>query len=121
MLTDSIVAMISGSTAAWGQLSSCRYQHPEHHNNTNKWVYFCCCPFVGALLQGSIWQALVGLLLFHTLFVVPQTGQALFGIPQIGEYFRVRSLWSHRGSVGTPFMANRSDKLQEKLQAANWP
>jgi simple sugar transport system permease protein len=52
---------------------------------------------IAALLVGgatarraTIWQALLGVLLFHTLFVVsPSAGQAIIGIPQIGEYFRV--------------------------------
>jgi len=52
---------------------------------------------IAALLVGgatarkaSIWQALLGVLLFHMLFVVsPGAGQAIIGIPQIGEYFRV--------------------------------
>lgn len=35
-------------------------------------------------------QAIVGCLLFHTLFVVAQdAGTALFGDPAIGEFFRV--------------------------------
>jgi simple sugar transport system permease protein len=51
---------------------------------------------IAALLVGgastrraTIWNAIVGVLLFHTLFVVsPLAGQRLLGIPQVGEYFR---------------------------------
>ena len=35
-------------------------------------------------------QALIGVLLFHTLFIVaPQAGKNLFDNAQLGEYFRV--------------------------------
>ncbi len=52
---------------------------------------------IAALLVGgatvkkaTVFNALLGVLLFHTLFVVsPQAGQKLFGQPQVGEYFRV--------------------------------
>jgi simple sugar transport system permease protein len=51
---------------------------------------------IAALLVGgatvahaTIWHAIIGTLLFHTLFVVaPVAGQTLFGSVQIGEYFR---------------------------------
>ncbi|MCA9755488.1 MAG: ABC transporter permease [Candidatus Eisenbacteria bacterium] len=39
--------------------------------------------------HATIWHAILGTLLFHTLFVVaPLAGQAVFGAVQIGEYFR---------------------------------
>lgn len=51
---------------------------------------------IAALLVGgatvahaTIWHAIIGTALFHTLFVVaPIAGQTLFGSVQIGEYFR---------------------------------
>ena len=51
---------------------------------------------IAALLVGgatvaraTIWQALLGTLLFHTLFIVsPVAGQKLLGSAQVGEYFR---------------------------------
>jgi simple sugar transport system permease protein len=51
---------------------------------------------IAALLVGgasvrkaSIWNAIIGVILFHTLFVVaPSAGNRLFGQPQIGEFFR---------------------------------
>ncbi len=40
-------------------------------------------------IKASIWNALLGVLLFHTLFVVaPSAGNKLFGQPQVGEFFR---------------------------------
>ncbi|NLY29852.1 MAG: ABC transporter permease [Firmicutes bacterium] len=90
-----IIAMIFSTVlAAWGQLIFLQNISTLNTYNSHEQVGTFA---VAALLVGgatatraSIWQALVGLLLFHTLFVVsPQAGQALFGIPQIGEYFRV--------------------------------
>lgn len=51
---------------------------------------------IAALLVGgastrkaTIWNAIIGVLLFHTLFVVaPSAGNKLFGQPQVGEFFR---------------------------------
>ena len=51
---------------------------------------------IAALLVGgattrkaTIWNAILGVLLFHTLFVVaPSAGNKLFGQPQVGEFFR---------------------------------
>ncbi len=40
--------------------------------------------------RATVGQALLGVILFHTLFVIsPYAGKALFGNAQIGEYFRV--------------------------------
>lgn len=51
---------------------------------------------IAALLVGgastrkaNIWNAIIGVILFHTLFIVtPSAGNKLFGQPQIGEFFR---------------------------------
>ncbi len=51
---------------------------------------------IAALLVGgastkkaTIWNAVIGVILFHTLFVVaPSAGNKLFGQPQVGEFFR---------------------------------
>lgn len=51
---------------------------------------------IAALLVGgasvkkaNIWNAILGVILFHALFVVaPSAGNRLFGQPQIGEFFR---------------------------------
>lgn len=42
-----------------------------------------------SVARATVWQALLGTLLFHTLFyVAPTAGQRIFGEVQIGEYFR---------------------------------
>lgn len=41
------------------------------------------------VVHATIWHALIGTLLFHTLFIVsPIAGQTLLGSAQVGEYFR---------------------------------
>jgi simple sugar transport system permease protein len=44
----------------------------------------------GATIErATIWHAILGTLLFHSLFVIsPIAGQNLLGSPQVGEYFR---------------------------------
>lgn len=92
--TRIIAMIISTVLAAWGQLIFLQNISTLNTYNSHEQVGTFA---VAALLVGgatasraTIWQALVGLLLFHTLFVVsPQAGQAIIGIPQIGEYFRV--------------------------------
>ena len=79
--------------AAWGQLIFLQNLGSLNTFNAHEQVGMFS---VAALLVGgasvkraSIWNAIVGVLLFHTLFVVsPLAGQKLFGEPQIGEWFR---------------------------------
>ncbi|NLM94989.1 MAG: ABC transporter permease [Firmicutes bacterium] len=90
-----IIAMILSTVlAAWGQLIFLQNISTLNTYNSHEQVGTFA---IAALLVGgatarraTIWQAILGLLLFHTLFVVsPLAGQAIVGIPQIGEYFRV--------------------------------
>lgn len=90
-----IIAIIfSTILAAWGQLIFLQDISTLNTYNSHEQVGTFA---IAALLVGgantkraTIWQALIGVLLFHTLFVVsPLAGQKLVGIPQIGEYFRV--------------------------------
>jgi len=79
--------------AAWGQLIFLQNLGSLNTFNAHEQVGMFS---VAALLVGgasvkkaSIWNAIVGVILFHTLFVVsPLAGQKLFGEPQIGEWFR---------------------------------
>ena len=90
-----VIAMILSTVlAAWGQLIFLQNISTLNTYNSHEQVGTFA---IAALLVGgatarraTIWQALLGVLLFHTLFVVsPSAGQAIIGIPQIGEYFRV--------------------------------
>lgn len=79
--------------AAWGQLIFLQNLGSLNTFNAHEQVGMFS---VAALLVGGasvkragIWNAIIGVLLFHTLFVVsPLAGQKLFGEPQIGEWFR---------------------------------
>ncbi len=59
------------------------------HLNTD--VFSCAALLAGGatLYRADIRHAFIGILLFHSLFIVsPQAGQNLFGNPALGEYFR---------------------------------
>ena len=90
-----IIAMIlSTEIAAWGQGVFLPNNGTLNTYNSHEQVGMFS---IAALLVGgastrraTIFQALIGVILFHTLFVVsPLAGQKLFGVPQIGEHFRV--------------------------------
>ena len=90
-----IIAMILSTViAGWGQMVFLQNIGTLNTYNSHEQVGMFS---IAALLVGgastrraTIWQAIVGVVLFHTLFVVsPLAGQRLFGVPQIGEYFRV--------------------------------
>jgi len=80
--------------AAWGQLIFLQNIGTLNTYNSHEQIGMFS---IAALLVGGastrkagIGNAILGVFLFHTLFVVsPLAGQAVFGIPQIGEYFRV--------------------------------
>lgn len=89
-----IIAVIYSTVlAAWGQLIFLQNLGSLNTFNAHEQVGMFS---VAALLVGGasvkragIWNAIIGVLLFHTLFVVsPLAGQKLFGEPQIGEWFR---------------------------------
>jgi simple sugar transport system permease protein len=59
------------------------------HLNTD--IFSCAALLAGGatVTRAKVRHALIGIVLFHTLFVVsPQAGQNLFGNPALGEYFR---------------------------------
>jgi len=89
-----IATMISTVLAAWGQLLFVQNLGTFNTYNSHEQVGMFS---IAALLvsgatvsRATIWHALLGTILFHTLFVVsPLAGKALAGDAQIGEYFRV--------------------------------
>lgn len=57
----------------------------------NSDIFSCAAILAGGatIFRARIANALIGVLLFHTLFIVsPQAGQNVFGNPALGEYFR---------------------------------
>jgi simple sugar transport system permease protein len=89
-----IAIIISTVLGAWGQIIFLQNIGTMNTYSSHEQVGMFS---IAALLVGgattrkaTIWNALVGVLLFHTLFLVsPLAGQQIAGIPQVGEYFRV--------------------------------
>ncbi|MGE5528978.1 MAG: ABC transporter permease subunit [Patescibacteria group bacterium] len=86
--------IISTVLAAWGQLIFLQNIGTLNTYNSHEQVgmFSIAALLVGGatIRRATVWNALIGVLLFHTLFVVsPLAGQTILGIPQVGEYFRV--------------------------------
>lgn len=88
-----LAIMLSTMFAAWGQIIFLQNMGILNTYGSHKQIALFA---VAALLIGgasvskaTIGQAFLGVLLFHTLFIVsPKAGLHLFGDAQLGEYFR---------------------------------
>lgn len=85
--------MISTIFAAWGQIIF--LQNLGTLNTYGSHVQISTFAIAALLIGGAsvskatVGQALLGVILFHTLFIVsPMAGKNLFGNAQVGEYFR---------------------------------
>ena len=92
--TRVIAIMISTVLAGWGQLLFVQnmgsFQTYGAHEQVG--LYAGAAILVGgaSIVRATNAQALIGCVLFHTLFIVaPAAGKNLFGDAQIGEFFRV--------------------------------
>lgn len=88
-----IALLISTVLAAWGQIIFLQNIGTMNTYNSHEQVgaFSIAALLVGgaSIRKATIWNALVGVILFHTLFVVsPLAGQTILGVPQVGEYFR---------------------------------
>jgi len=88
-----IAITISTVLAAWGQVIFLQNIGTLNTYNSHEQVglFSIAALLVGgaSVTKATIGQAVVGVLLFHTLFIVsPFAGKNLFGDAQIGEYFR---------------------------------
>ncbi len=88
-----IAVTISILLAAWGQLIF--LQNMSVLNTYGSHVQIGMFSIAALLVGGAsvsratVGQAILGVILFHTLFIVsPKAGQNLFGDAQIGEFFR---------------------------------
>lgn len=86
--------VISTLLAAYGQLIFLQNIGTinTYGSHTQVGLFSCAAILIGgaSLSKANGKQALLGLILFHTLFIVsPIAGKNLFGEPQIGEFFRV--------------------------------
>ncbi len=89
-----IAIMISTVLAGWGQIIFIQNLGTLQTYSAHEMVglYAGASILVGgaSLNRATNTQAIVGTLLFHILFAVSQdAGKALFGDPNVGEYFRV--------------------------------
>lgn len=83
------------------------------HLNTD--IFSCAALLAGGatIYRARIHHALLGIFLFHTLFIVsPQAGQNVFGNPALGEYFRSFVAY---GTIAVALVLNiyRHSTLQE--------
>jgi len=113
---------ISTVLAAWGQLIF--LQNLGTLNTYGSHVQIATFSIAALLIGGAsvsratVGQALLGVVLFHTLFIVsPKAGQNLFGEAQIGEYFRAFVAYGVIGvSLGLHAWRRRVE-LKNKLKA----
>ncbi|MCT4593079.1 MAG: ABC transporter permease [Anaeromicrobium sp.] len=88
-----ISIIISTVLAAWGQLIFLQNLGilNTYGSHEQAGMFAVAALLVGgaSVSRATIGQAILGVTLFHTLFIVsPQAGKNLFGNAQIGEYFR---------------------------------
>ena len=90
-----IIAMIFSTVlASWGQLiflqSVGTLSTYGAHTQVGQFAIAAILVGGASIQKATNKQALLGIVLFHTLFIVsPLAGKELFGDPVIGEYFRV--------------------------------
>lgn len=92
--TRIIAIVISTVLAAWGQLIFMQNIGTMNTYGSHEQVgtFAIASLLIGgaSVKKATIGQAILGTLLFHTLFIVsPVAGKNLLGNPQVGEYFRV--------------------------------
>lgn len=89
-----ISIIMSTVLAAWGQLLFLQnlgtLQTYGSHVQVGTFAVAALLVGGASVSRATIWQAILGILLFHALFIVsPLAGKNLMGSAQIGEYFRV--------------------------------
>ena len=90
-----IIAMIFSTVlASWGQLIFLQnvgtISTYGAHTQVGQFAIAALLVGGASVQKATNKQALLGIVLFHTLFIVsPLAGKELFGDPVIGEYFRV--------------------------------
>jgi simple sugar transport system permease protein len=90
-----IIAMIISTTlACWGQLIYLQnigtFSTYGAHTQVGQFAIAALLVGGASVQKASNKQAIIGVILFHTLFIVaPQAGKQLFNNAQLGEYFRV--------------------------------
>jgi simple sugar transport system permease protein len=85
--------VISTLLGAWGQIiwltNIGTLNTYQSHEQVGPYAIAALLVGGATVARATIWHAILGTLLFHTLFIVsPVAGQQLLGSAQIGEYFR---------------------------------
>lgn len=88
-----IAIIISTVLAAWGQIIYLQnlgtFSTYGSHEQVGMFAIAAILIGGASVTKATISQALLGTVLFHTLFIVsPLAGRNLFGDPQLGEFFR---------------------------------
>lgn len=91
--TRLIAITISTLLAAWGQIIFLQnigtLQTYSSHEQVGMFAVAAILVGGATVTKATIGNAILGTILFHTLFIVsPNAGKNLFGDPQIGEFFR---------------------------------
>lgn len=91
--TRTIAVVISTVLASWGQIIFLQNIGTMNTYGSHMQVgmFAIAAILIGgaSVAKANIWQALIGTILFHSIFIVsPTAGKALFGDAQIGEFFR---------------------------------
>lgn len=89
-----IAIMMSMVMASWGHIIFLQNMgaFSTYGSHEQIGLYSVAALLIGGatVTKATIGQALLGVFLFHTLFIVsPSAGRQLFGDAQVGEYFRV--------------------------------
>ncbi len=92
--TRVIAMVISTVLACWGQLIYLQnigtFSTYGAHTQVGQFAIAALLVGGASVQQANNKQAIIGVILFHTLFIVaPSAGQELFNNAQLGEYFRV--------------------------------
>lgn len=92
--TRIIAMVISTVLACWGQLIYLQnigtFSTYGAHTQVGQFAIAALLVGGASVQKATNKQALIGVVLFHTLFIVaPQAGKQLFNNAQLGEYFRV--------------------------------
>lgn len=114
--TRVIAIVISTLFAAWGQLFLLQNIGTlnTYGSHEQAGMFAIAAILIGgaSIEKATVGQALLGAVLFHTLFIVsPLAGRNLFGDAQIGEFFRAFVVY---GVIGLALGAHAWQKLRKK-------
>lgn len=110
-----IAIMMSMVMASWGHIIFLQNMgaFSTYGSHEQIGLYSVAALLIGGatVSRATIGQALLGVFLFHTLFIVsPSAGRQLFGDAQVGEYFRVFVAY---GVIGVTLAMHAWKKLLE--------